>query len=73
MSPITYQASVATLTKVADEYCTRSLGDAAVAPLDRTVVVPLVTALIVTCPAPIWMMLIWHPIGNATEALVGIE
>jgi len=65
--------SVPTLTKVADEYCTRSLGAAGVPPLDRTVVVPLVTALIVTWPAPIWMILICDPIGNATEALVGIE
>ena len=63
MSPITYQVSVATLMHVADEYCTRSLGDAAVPPLDRTVVVPLVTALIVTCPAPMAMMLICDPIA----------
>ena len=52
-----------TLIKVADEYCTLSLGAAAVPPLERTVVVPLVTALIVTCHVPIWMMLIYAPIG----------
>ena len=62
-----------TLTKVADEYCALSLGAAAVAPVESTLVVPLVTAFMVTCPAPIWIMLIWEPMGNATEALVGIE
>lgn len=59
--------------QVADEYCARSLGAVAVAPVEDTVVVPDETALIVTCPAPIWMMLICVPIGYATDAFVGIE
>jgi hypothetical protein len=52
-------------------YCAR-VGDAAVAPADNTVVVPGVTALIVQLPAPILSIVIAVPIGNATDALVGI-
>ena len=44
--------------QVADEYCARSLGAVAVAPVEEIVVVPLVTASIVTSPAPIPIMLI---------------
>jgi hypothetical protein len=52
-------------------YCA-SVGDAAVVPADKTVVVPEVTALIVQVPAPIFNTVIAVPIGNATDALVGI-
>ena len=53
MSPTTYQVSVATFIQDAAEYCARSFGAVAVAPVDEIVVVPEVTALIVVCPAPI--------------------
>ena len=43
MPPTTYQASVSVLMQAADLYCPR-VGAAAVAPEDRTVVVPDVTA-----------------------------
>ena len=51
-------------------YCA-SVGEAAVAPADRTVVVPEVTAEIVTVPAPLLRTVIAVPTGKATEALVG--
>jgi len=54
-----------------DLYCA-SVGDAAVAPADKTVVVPLVTAEIVQSPAPILSNVITDPIGIAAVALVGI-
>jgi hypothetical protein len=57
--------------QAADLYCAR-VGDAAVAPADKTVVVPGVTAEIVQAPAPMLRMLRTVPTGNATEALVGI-
>jgi len=52
-------------------YCA-SVGEAATAPADRTVVVPGVTAEIVQVPAPMFKTVIAVPIGNATDALVGI-
>jgi hypothetical protein len=52
-------------------YCAK-VGEAAVAPAERTVVVPEVTALIVQVPAPLLRIVIAVPTGNATEALVGI-
>jgi hypothetical protein len=48
------------------------VGAAAVAPAERIVVVPEVTALIVQVPAPIFRTVIAVPTGKATEALVGI-
>ena len=39
---------------------------------DTTVVVPGVTAEMVTCPAPIWMMFNCVPIAIATLAFVGM-
>jgi len=63
--------SVATLTHAAILYCPR-VGDAAVAPAERIVVVAGVVALIVQVPAPLLRMLRTVPIGKATEALVGI-
>jgi hypothetical protein len=57
--------------QAADLYCAR-VGDAAVAPALRTVVVPDVTAEIVQVPAPIFRTVITVPIGCATDALVGI-
>jgi hypothetical protein len=57
--------------QAADLYCAR-VGDAAVAPADKTVVVPDVTAEIVQVPAPIFMTVITVPTGCATEAFVGI-
>jgi hypothetical protein len=57
--------------QAADLYCAR-VGDAATAPALRTVVVPDVTAEIVQVPAPMLRTVITVPIGNATEALVGI-
>jgi hypothetical protein len=44
---MTYQVSVATLMHEAAENCALNLGALAVAPVDETVVVPEVTALIV--------------------------
>jgi hypothetical protein len=52
-------------------YCPR-VGEAAVAPAERTVVVPEVTAEIVQVPAPTFKIVKAVPTGNATEALVGI-
>jgi hypothetical protein len=49
-----------------------SVGAAAVAPAESTVVVPLVTAEIVQVPAPILRTLITVPIGCATLAFVGV-
>jgi hypothetical protein len=57
--------------QTADLYCPR-VGAAAVAPADRTVVVPDVTALIVHVPVPMLRTVMAVPIGKATEALVGI-
>ena len=73
MSPIAYQESVSRFTKVIAEYCALHLGEAAVAPVETTVVVPGVAAETVTCPAPIWIMFSWVPTGNAVVAFVGIE
>jgi hypothetical protein len=73
MSPIAYQESVSRFTKVIAEYCALHLGEAEVAPVETIVVVAGVVAETVTCPAPIWIMLSWVPIGNAVVALVGIE
>ena len=67
------QMSFATFLQVTAEYCTLVLGAAAVAPFDSKVVVPDDAAEIVTCPAPIWIRSMLVPIGNATDALVGIE
>jgi hypothetical protein len=63
--------SVAVLMQAADLYCAR-VGDAAVAPADKTVVVPDVTALIVQVPAPLFNTVMTVPTGKATEAFVGI-
>jgi hypothetical protein len=52
-------------------YCA-IVGAAGVAPAERIVVVPEVTAEIVQTPAPMLRMFRTVPIGNATEALVGI-
>jgi hypothetical protein len=52
-------------------YCAK-VGEAATAPAERTVVVPEVTAEIVTAPAPLLRIVIAVPTGNATEAFVGI-
>jgi hypothetical protein len=71
MAPTTYQASVAVLIHTADLYCAM-VGEAAVAPAERIVVVPGVTALIVQIPAPIFNIVNAVPIGKATDALVGI-
>ena len=66
-----YHVSVKILIKAQDLYWAR-VGAAAVAPADKTVVVPLVTAEIVQVPAPILSTVITVPIGCATEAFVGI-
>lgn len=63
--------SVAVLMQAAVLYWA-SVGDAAVAPADRTVVVPEVTALIVQEPAPLFNTVMTVPVGKATDALVGI-
>jgi hypothetical protein len=63
--------SVAVLMQTAVLYCA-NVGEAAVVPADKTVVVPEVTALIVQVPAPLFKIVIAVPIGNATEAFVGI-
>ena len=57
--------------QAADLYCAR-VGDAAVAPADKTVVVPDVTAEIVQVPAPLLRTVITVPTGKATDAFVGI-
>ena len=57
----------------ADENCFLNFGAVAVAPVEEIVVVPEVTALIVVCPAPIWITFITDPVGKATLALVGIK
>jgi NaMN:DMB phosphoribosyltransferase len=51
-------------------YCPR-VGAAAVAPADKTVVVPDVTALIVQVPTPMLRTVMAVPTGKATLALVG--
>jgi hypothetical protein len=56
---------------VAALYCVK-VGEAETAPALTTVVVPEVTALIVQVPAPRLNTVITVPVGNATEALVGI-
>jgi hypothetical protein len=66
-----YHVSLRILIQAADLYCA-SVGAAAVAPAERIVVVPLVTAEMVQIPAPIFSRLITVPIGCATLALVGI-
>jgi hypothetical protein len=60
------------LIQVADELIARSLGAVLDAPVDATVVVPELAAWIVSCPDPVWMIVICVPIGNATDAFVGI-
>jgi hypothetical protein len=57
--------------RAADLYCA-NVGAAAVAPAERTVVVPEVTALIVQTPAPLLRTVMTVPTGWATEAFVGI-
>jgi hypothetical protein len=52
-------------------YCA-NVGAAGVEPAERIVVVPEVTALIVQVPAPMLSTVKAVPIGNATEAFVGI-
>jgi hypothetical protein len=52
-------------------YCA-SVGAAAVAPAERIVVVPEVTALIVQTPTPMLRTGLAVPTGKATEAVVGI-
>ena len=71
MPPTTYQALAAVLMQAADLYCA-TVGDAGVPPALNTVVVPGVTALIVQVPTPIFNIVNAVPIGNATEASVGI-
>jgi hypothetical protein len=63
--------SVAVLMQAADLYVP-SVGAAATAPTERTVVVPDVTAEIVQVPAPILRTVITVPTGCSTVALVGI-
>jgi hypothetical protein len=46
-SPVTNHLSVSILMAVATEFATRSFGDVDVAPVDKIVVVPGVTAVIV--------------------------
>ena len=72
ISPVTSQVSVAILMQEATELTTRSFGAVLVAPVLRTVVVPLDTAEIVQSPAPMFITVITVPTGCATEALVGI-
>lgn len=57
-----YHASVAVLIQVAALYCPK-VGEAAVAPVDSTVVVAGVTALIVVRPAPICIKVMVEPIA----------
>jgi hypothetical protein len=59
------------LIQAADLYCA-SVGDAAVVPAERTVVVPDDVADIVQVPAPMFRTVITDPTGMATDALVGI-
>ena len=56
MSPTIVKVLLAVQITEQDEYCTRSLGAAAVAPLD--VIVTPDPAAKVTCPAPICWILI---------------
>ena len=62
--------SVAVLMQTALLYCAR-VGEAAVAPAERIVVVAGVTALIVQVPAPMLRTVMAVPTGKATDALVG--
>jgi hypothetical protein len=71
MPPTTYQVLAAVLIQAADLYCAR-VGEAAVAPELKTVVVPGVVAEIVQVPTPMFRTVITVPISNATEASVGI-
>ena len=61
----------AVFTQTADLNCA-SVGEAATAPAELIVVVPEVTAEIVTAPTPLLRTVIAVPTGNATEASVGI-
>ena len=63
--------SVAVFIKAQDLYWDK-VGEAATAPADKIVVVPGVTALIVTNPAPLFNTVMTVPTGIAAEALVGI-
>ena len=63
--------SVAVLMQTALLYCAM-VGEAAVAPAERIVVVAGVTALIVQVPAPMLRTVMAVPTVKATEALVGI-
>jgi hypothetical protein len=58
--------------QVAEELIARSLGAVLVAPVEFTVVVPELVAWIVSWPDPVWIIVIWVPIGNATDAFVGM-
>jgi hypothetical protein len=71
MPPTTTQASVESLMQTAVFHCP-NVGDALTAPALVTVVVPEVTAEIVTAPAPLLRIVMAVPTGNATEAFVGI-
>jgi hypothetical protein len=71
IAPTTYQVSVAVLMQAADLYCAR-VGEAATVPADKIVVVPGVTAEIVQAPTPMLRIVRTVPIGNATDAFVGI-
>ena len=57
---------------VACEYCVLSFGDAAVRPVETTVVVPGVTAAIVTTPVLMLTKFNCVPTVKATLAFVGI-
>jgi hypothetical protein len=71
MLPTTYQVSVATLIQAAI-FAVPTVGALEVAAAETIVVVPDVTAEIVTVPAPRFRIFSTVPTGNATEALVGI-
>jgi hypothetical protein len=66
-----YQVSVPVLMQAAVLFVP-SVGEAATAPAERTVVVPEVTAEIVQRPAPLLRIVITDPTGMAAVALVGI-
>jgi hypothetical protein len=54
---------------VAEEYCALKNAPG----VDRTEVVPGVTAITCVFPVPYWVMFICEPIGKLTEASVGID
>jgi hypothetical protein len=58
------------LIQVADLFCPRT-GEAVVVPVDSTVVVAGVTALIVVAPTPVCIKVMVDPIAYGTLALVG--